>query len=153
MTFPEMGHGICHSPNGPLSLRRHDFVTLSRRTNNYFLTSIDAEARWEEQQGLKAYLASGQSPGDKAKAEALKEELKSLRQEMSKILAGLDPNISDDGYFAVMGPMEKREPELRAEYFEVLSRRHISLMMLIISRILMLAREMRHSSPLGNRDH
>ena len=98
------------------------FVKIFRRANDYFLTSIDDAARWEEQQGLKAYLASGQLPKDKEKAEELNEALDSLRQEMSRILAGLDPNISDDDYFAVMGPLEKREKELSAEYFEVWSR-------------------------------
>lgn len=106
----------------PIDPTQTYFVQIYRRTNDYFLTSIDAVARWEEQQGLKAYLASGQLPKDKEKAEELNEELDSLRQEMSRILAGLDPNISDDDYFAVMGPLEKREKELSAEYFEVWSR-------------------------------
>ncbi len=106
----------------PIDPEQTYFVIIARRTNDYFLTSIDVVARWEEQQGLKAYIASGQLPKDKAEAEAINEDLASIRQEMSKVLAGMDPNISDDDYFAVMGPMEKREKELSDKYFEVWSR-------------------------------
>ena len=106
----------------PANTEQLYFVVVARRSNDYFLTSIDDAARWEETQSLKAYLASGQFSKDNEKAKLLNEELESLRQEMSRTLAKLDPNITDDEYSVIMGPLEKREKELSAAYYEVWSR-------------------------------
>lgn len=117
-------NGSAHLPlsQWPLEPKQSYFVVIARRTNNYFLVSIDNGKQWEQQQGLQAYLASGQLPKDKEKAAELAEDLDRLRQEMSQTLAGLDPNISDEKYFAIMKPLETRERELSAKYQEVWSR-------------------------------
>ena len=98
------------------------FIMIAKRSNDYFLTSIDFVERWKEDQGFKQYIASGQLSLDKAEAEAIAEDLTSLRREMSRILATLAPNISDDEYLKVMGPLEKQEKELSDKYNEVWSR-------------------------------
>lgn len=99
------------------------FVQICRRTNDYFLTSIDFVARWDEKQGRKAYLASGQFEEDKKQAYALIEEIDSIRHEISRLTAKFESlEISDEDYQNRMAPLEKRENELNAEYQEVWAR-------------------------------
>ena len=98
------------------------FMLISKQSTGYFLTSIDYIDRWVEEKGLNEYLASGRLPLDYAESQLLSEELQKHNQEMARVLAEMDPDISDEEYFTIMAPLEKREKELQDKSLEVWGR-------------------------------
>jgi len=106
----------------PIIAEKPYFFSIIQTTNQYLLTAIDSTSRWEKEEEMKAYLASGQLQKDKERADILDEEIRSSRKEMTQLLTELKPlNLSEEEFRARIAPLEKRDKELRSELEEVWS--------------------------------
>jgi hypothetical protein len=103
------------------------FVSISRREEGYFLSRIAMIEQWEMNKDMREYAESGRLPLDIAEGNMLLHELEYHRQEMTRVQTELDPDISDQEYMGVMGPLLEHEKILQDKYFDVWSRIKVPL--------------------------